>query len=75
MIQQNRSRTRSPRRSNSVPTPAQIARKRDAIRMGWSTAERVRRRVDGPSKPGTDHRLQAHIRFIQFLIELEASKK
>lgn len=75
MVQKNNSRKRSPRSSSSVPTPSQIARKRDAIRTGWSSAERVRRRVDGPSKPAADHRAQAHLRFIQFLVELEASKK
>lgn len=68
----------APRRTRQVqaqlPTPAQISKKRNAIQAGWSTREKQRRRIDA-KHPAADARFQAHLRFIQFLVELEAQSE
>jgi len=67
-----RSRTRSARVHS--PSPVQISRQRAAIQSGWSTREKQRRRMDG-KHPAADARLQAHLRFLQFLMDLDAQRQ
>ncbi|HWL09355.1 MAG TPA: hypothetical protein VNQ76_13185 [Planctomicrobium sp.] len=66
MIQKSPSRHR-PRRSRSTPTTSEIARKRQEIREEWSMDERSRRSGTRRLDQG-DSRLNAHLRFIEFLL-------
>ncbi|WP_437224787.1 hypothetical protein SH661x_003782 [Planctomicrobium sp. SH661] len=73
MRQQKTTRRRA-RSGVSLPSPAQIAKERSAIRNGWSTGEKQKRRVDAKHET-MDPRSQAHLRFIRFLVELEAQNR
>lgn len=68
--------TRSCARSARVnsPSPVQISRQRVAIQSGWSTREKQRRRMNGKHS-AKDARMQAHLRFIQFLVDLDAQRQ
>jgi len=68
------STARSRKTRETVPSPAQISRQRVEIQSGWSMREKQRRRVDS-KHPAADARLQAHVRFLQFLIELETQNR
>jgi len=70
-LPQNRSENRSENRRGRNPTPAQIRRRKSAIQAGWALREKQYRRIDS-RHPVADPRLQAHLRFIKFLVALDA---
>ncbi len=65
MVQKSPARRSAKSRRN--PSVCEIARKRETIQAGWSSEERRRRRPE-PRTRAADPRLQAHLRFIEFLI-------
>lgn len=70
MIQKspNRGQAKKSRRS---PTTTEIARRREEIRSEWSSEERYRRTPARRVSNQNDKKLQAQLRFIEFLIAHE----